>query len=89
VRKLWRLRCQYQDADLLSAVTRAREHNLFDVNRIETILLQNIARNDYQLPLGFEPGDCGDLPGYQRGAATPEPDLKDYIPETNTGGQDA
>jgi len=89
VRKLWRLCVQYHDVDLLAAVVRAHEHSLFDVNRVETILHQNIAQNDYQLPLGFEAGDCGDLPEYQQGAATPEPDLKDYIPETNTGEPDA
>lgn len=89
VRRLWRLRCQHQDADLLAAVARAHQHRLFDVNRVETILLQNIAQTDYQLPLGFESGDCGDLPEYRRGAATPEPDLKDYIPVPETGGEDA
>lgn len=89
VRKLWRLRCQYHDADLLAAVARAHEHHLFDVNRVEIILLQNIAQLDYQLPLGFESGDCGNLPEYRQGAATPEPDLKDYIPAPETGGEDA
>ena len=89
VRKLWRLRCQYHDADLLAAVARAHEHGLFDVNRVETILLQNIAQNDYQLPLGFAAQEDGDMREYHRGAATPEPDLKDYIPDPETGGEDA
>jgi transposase len=86
VRKLWRLRCQYHDADLMAAVARAHEHRLFDVNRIETILLQTIAQTDFKIPLGFESGNGGDLPGYTPGATTPEPDLNDYIPapgETN------
>jgi len=81
VRKLWRLLCQYRDADLLSAVIRAREHGMFDVNRIETILLQNVAQSDYQLPLGFEAADFEDLPGYRRGAVTPEPNMSEYIPD--------
>jgi hypothetical protein len=42
-RKLWRLRCQYHDADLMVAVARAHEHRLFDVHQIETILPQTIA----------------------------------------------
>lgn len=81
VRKLWRLLCQYRDADLLAAVIRAHEHGMFDVNRIETILLQNVAQSDYQLPLGFEAADFEDLPEYRRGAVTPEPDLSEYIPD--------
>jgi transposase len=81
VRKLWRLLCQYRGADLLAAVKRAHEHGMFDVNRVETILLQNLAQNDYQLPLGFEAADCEKLPEYRQGAVTPEPDLNDYIPD--------
>jgi len=80
VRKLWRLFCQYQAEDLKAAVAKAHEHRLFDVNRIETILLQDAAQKDYQLPLDFEAKDCQDNPQYRQGAATPEPDLKDYIP---------
>ncbi len=80
VRKLWRLLCQYRADDLKTAVAKAHEHRLFDVNRIETILLQDFAQNDYQLPLDFEAQDCQNNPQYLQGAATPEPDLKDYIP---------
>jgi len=81
VRKLWRLFCQYQAEDIRAAVAKAHEHRLFDVNRIETILLQDVAQRDYQLPLGFEAEDCQNNPQYRQGAATPEPDLKDYIPD--------
>lgn len=89
VRKLWRLFCQYRAEDLNAAVAKALAHRLFDVNRIETILLQNIAQNDYQLPLGFEVKDCEQNPQYLKGAATPEPDLNDYIPkpEKPEGGE--
>jgi len=80
VRKLWRLFCQYRAEDLNAAVAKALGHRLFDVNRIETILLQDIAQKDYQLPLGFEAQDCEQNPQYRQGAATPEPDLNDYIP---------
>ena len=85
VRKLWRLSCQYREEDLLAAVARAHEHGMFDVNRVETIILQSIAEKDYQLPMGFEAGDCENLPEYRRGAVTPEPNLSDYIPEPDTG----
>jgi len=85
LRKLWRLLCQYRAEDLKAAVAKAHEHRLFDVNRIETILLQDVAQRDYQLPLGFEAQDCENNPQYRQGAATPEPDLKDYIPDPEEG----
>jgi len=88
VRKLWRLFCQYQAEDLKAAVVKAHEHRLFDVNRIETILLQDAAQKDYQLPLDFGMQDCQDNPQYQQGAATPEPDLKDYIPQGKGENED-
>lgn len=89
VRKLWRLYCQYQAVDLKAAVAKAHEHRLFDVNRIETILLQDVAQRDYQLPMGFDAQDCVDNPQYREGAATPEPDLKDYIPDPEGEDKDA
>jgi transposase len=54
VRKLYHLMCQYQPEDLAIAVQRALDHRLFDIHRVETILLQNIAEHDYHLPLGFD-----------------------------------
>jgi transposase len=81
VRKLWRLRCRYPETDLLTAVARAWEHRLFDVNRLETVLLQTIAQNDYQLPMGFTGDESLDVVEYQKGAVTPEPDLNNYIPD--------
>jgi transposase len=81
VKKLYRLLCQYDAQALERAVARAAEHRLFDVRRIETILLQDIAEREYRLPL--EPGasDYEDWPQYRQGAVTPEPDLKLYAPE--------
>ena len=81
VKKLYALLCDYRAEDLVAAVARAAEHRLFDVGRIETILLQDIAQKDYAFPLDFEPQDYEKLPEYQGGAATPEPDLNDYTPE--------
>ena len=84
LKKLYRLSCQYRAVDLLAAVGKAAGHRLFDVNRIETILLQDIAARDYFLPLDSQPEDYEAWPQYQQGAATPEPDLKNYAPEEET-----
>lgn len=54
VRKLFQLMCQYKSDDLTQAVQKAAQHRLFDVRRVETILLQNLAERDYHLPLGFQ-----------------------------------
>jgi hypothetical protein len=81
LKKLYRLLCQYKAEDLLAAVAKAFEHHLFDINRLETVLLQDIAARDYFLPLGSQPEDYEAWPQYQQGAATPEPDLKNYAPE--------
>jgi len=86
VRRLWRLLCQYRAEDLSAAVAKAHQYRLFDVNRIETILLQDAAEKDYQLPLGFATQECENNPEYRKGAATPEPDLNDYIPKPEQGG---
>lgn len=53
LRKLFHLLCQYKAEDLLKAVDIAERHRLFDVRRVETILLQNLAERDYHLPLRF------------------------------------
>lgn len=81
VKKLYRLLCQYRAEDLIQAVTKAREHRLFDPNRIETILLQEIASRDYYLPLESAPEDYEKWSQYREGSVTPEPDLKGYWPQ--------
>ncbi len=83
VRKLHRLLCQYKTEDLAAAVAKAAEHRLFDVARIETILLQDIATRDYYLPLGGAVEEYEKSPQYQAGAATAEPDLSAYAPKGN------
>jgi len=80
VKKLYRLLCQYDAQALERAVARAAEHRLFDVRRIETILLQDIAQREYRLPLESQASDYEDWPQYRQGAVTPEPDLKLYAP---------
>ncbi|MBI5553179.1 MAG: hypothetical protein HY917_00380, partial [Candidatus Diapherotrites archaeon] len=57
--------CQYKAEDLKAAMTLAALHRLFDVRRIETILLQNIAQRDYFLPLSFDAQDYEHLPQFQ------------------------
>jgi len=81
VRQLWRLLCQYPAEDLKTAVAKAHGYRLFDVARVETILLQNLAQRDYQLPLGFAATDIETSPEYRQGAVVPETDLKDYFPQ--------
>lgn len=81
VRKLCRLLCQYKTEDVAAAVAKAHEHRLFDINRIETILLQDIASRDYFLPLGAAAEDYEKWPQYQQGASTLEPDLSAYAPK--------
>ena len=61
VRKLFRLACQYRPEDVKTAVQRALDHRLFDINRVEKILLQNLAERDYHLPLGFTPEESEDV----------------------------
>ena len=83
VRKLCRLLCQYKTEDVSAAVAKAHEHRLFDIQRVETILLQDIASRDYFLPLGEAAQDYEKWPQYQQGASTPEPDLNAYAPKEN------
>ncbi len=87
LKKLYRLSCQYKTEDLLAAVAKAGAHRLFDVTRLETILLQHIAARDYFLPLTSEPEDYEQWPQYQQGAATPEPDLTAYAPTEDPDAQ--
>jgi len=90
VRRLWQLVCRYKSEEFAAAVARAREHRLFDVNRIETILLQGIARDEYELPLGWNSPTGGNVTGdgCRDSAVTPKPDISGYIPEPEAGGDD-
>lgn len=86
VKKLYAILCQYKTEDLLRAVELAAEHGLYDVARIEGILLQNLARQEYLLPL--EPQDYEDSPGFIQGASTPPSDMSPYDIQTNPEGDD-
>lgn len=76
VRKLYRLFCHYRAPDLAQAIRRATEYRLLDVNRIERILLQNMAQEEFLLPLGSE--DYENNPEFQKGAITPPADLNAF-----------
>ena len=80
LRKLWKLLCHYQAEDLKAAVAKAQKHRVFDAERVETILLQDLGHRDYQLPLRFEADDFKASLDYRQGAVAPETDLKDYVP---------
>lgn len=90
VRRLWQLVCRYKSEEFIAAVARARDHRLFDVNRIETILLQGIAREEYELPLGWgsQTGENVTGDGCRDSAVTPKPDISGYIPEPEAGEND-
>ncbi|MEK7110018.1 MAG: IS21 family transposase [Patescibacteria group bacterium] len=83
IRRLCRLLCQYKTEDVAAAVAKAHEHRLFDIQRVETMLLQDIASRDYFLPLNEATEDYEKWPLYQQGALTPEPDLNAYAPKEN------
>lgn len=86
LRKLYALTCQYKIEDVLQAVSKADEHGLFDVGRIEAIILADAARQDYLLPL--ERQDYEDSDEYRKGAGTPPSDLSEYgIDHNATEGQ--
>jgi len=76
VRRLYALLCQHRAEDFLRAVTRASEHGLYDVRRIEGILLGDLAREEYLLPM--ETQDYESSAEYQKGASAPVSDLSLY-----------
>ena len=76
LRKLYALMCQHKTEDLLRAVERASEHGLYDVGRIEAIILGEMARQDYLLPM--EPQDYETSAEFLKGASTPPSDLSQY-----------
>ena len=76
LRKLYALLCQHRTEDLLRAVARASECGLFDVGRIEAIILGELAQQDYLLPM--EPQDYEGSAEFLKGASTPPSDMSQY-----------
>ena len=89
LRKLYALLCQHKAEDILRAVARAGLHGLFDVGRLEAIVLGDLARQDYLLPM--EPQDYESGPEFLKGAGTPPSDLSQYgfdNPQKEDGNDD-
>ena len=84
VRKLHGILCQYQTDDLIRAVEIATGHGVYDARRIEGILLQNIARQEYLIQV--EPQEYEDSPEFKKGASTPASDMSCYGTEDKTDG---
>jgi transposase len=70
---LHRLLAHYPSDALAQALAKALEHRLWDVRRIEGVLLQILAKDQFQLPLFAE--DYESNPEFDKGAVTPPPDL--------------
>ncbi len=73
LKMLHRLLTHYPAQNLAAALAKALEHHLWDVRRIEGILLQHMAHDRFQLPLFSE--DYEATPEFDKGAVTPPPDL--------------
>lgn len=81
---LHRLLGHYAAQDVAAALTKASEHNLWDVRRIEGVLLQQLGRERFQLPLVTEDYEAN--PEFEKGAITPPADLSAFIePVTDEG----
>ena len=81
VKVIHRLIGHYPGPDILRAMAQALEHRLWDVKRIESVLLQNLAQSHFQLPL-IPPEDFEKNPEFEKGAATPPPDLNAFKVDT-------
>lgn len=86
LRRLYALLCQHTAADLLRAVAWAAEHRVFDAARVERMLLQTAAQEEYLLPLS--PQDYEASPEYHKGAVTPPSDMSAYEGEEGQAGED-
>lgn len=85
VKQLYRLYCEYQQQDLITAVRRALKYRLRDVGRLEGIILKQIAKKDFMIPIESEPFEHQDNPSFIKGGYTPEQDLMDYASADNEG----
>jgi hypothetical protein len=74
---LHRLVGHYPAGEIARALGQATEHRLWDVRRIEGILLQNLAQDHFQLPL-LPAEDFEKNPEFEKGAATPPADLEAF-----------
>ena len=80
VKVLHRLIGHYPGPEIARAMGQAGTHRLWDVRRIEGILLQNLAQDHFQLAL-LPPEDYEKNPEFEKGAATPVADLNAFRTE--------
>jgi hypothetical protein len=73
-RQLLRMAREYPRAPLLAAIQTATHYGLYDLSRLERMVLRGIATDYFQLPLSPEPGpgEPDDEPTHGRTAAAPE-----------------
>ncbi len=74
LRQLLRMAREYPHAPLLAAIQTAAHYGLYDLGRLERMVLRGIATTYFQLPLPADPtpGDPDDEPTAGRAAATPQ-----------------
>lgn len=74
LRQLLRMAREYPRAPLLAALQTAAHYGLYDLGRLERMVLRGIATDYFQLPLSPEPGpgDPDDEPTDGRAPATPQ-----------------
>ena len=74
LRQLLRMAREYPRAPLLAAIQTAAQYGLYDLVRLERMVLRGIATDYFQLPLSPEPapGDPDDEPTDGRTPATPQ-----------------
>lgn len=77
VKVLHRLIGHYPAPEIARAMGQAGTHRLWDVRRIEGILLQNLAQDHFQLAL-LPAEDYEKNPEFEKGAATPQADLNAF-----------
>ena len=77
VKALHRLIGHYPGPEIARAMGQAGQHRLWDVRRIEGILLQNLAQDHFQLAL-LPAEDYEKNPEFEKGAATPHADLNAF-----------
>jgi transposase len=79
LRQLLRMAREYPREPLLAAIETAAHYGLYDLGRLERMVLRGIATTYFQLPLSLDPGDRDDEPTDGRTPAAaedpaPEPD---------------
>jgi hypothetical protein len=72
LRQLLRMAREYPREPLLAAIQTAAHYGLYDLGRLERMVLRGLATTYFQLPLAIDPGERDDEPTPGRAPATPE-----------------